>query len=159
MRSRAQASRAWPSAPFPSPTTSPNGHHVSDHPHAPEPTHGGPQSIVELVFGGEAPAGRRRFVVAGLSVLALYAGTFTIVSRLGRSAGPWSAAMAARIHEAIAAERTVDVTPPPPLPSPPVVAKDLPRLEPARSARSSRASHATPAAPAQAAQLAASAPA
>jgi hypothetical protein len=46
---------------------------MSERPRAPEPTHDGPQSIAELVFGGEAPAaGRRRFVVAGLSVLALY---------------------------------------------------------------------------------------
>ena len=39
-------------------------------------------------------------MVAGLSVLAVYAATFTIVSRLGRSAGPWSAELAARIQKA-----------------------------------------------------------
>ena len=125
----------------------------------PEPTRDCPQSIVELVFAGQPPAGGRRLAVAGLFVLALYTGAFTLVTQLRRSAGAWSAEMAARIHEAIAVERAVDVTPPPPPPSPPVTAKDVPHPEAIRSARTPRAVHATPAAPAQAARLAAAAPA
>ena len=113
--------------------------------------------IAELVFAGEPP-GRAdgRLMVAGGAVLALYAATFTIVSQLGRSAGPWSAEMAARVHDAIAAERAVDVTPPPP-PTPAAI--EPARLAPARIARAPRVARAAPAAPAQAAQLAAASPA
>jgi len=113
--------------------------------------------IVDLVFLAE-PAGRwRRLAVGGAVVLALYGGAFALVSRLGGSLGPWSAEMAARIHEAIAMERAVEVTPPPP-PSPPpapAATPEVPQSPVSRTVRAPHAqqAHATP--PAQAGQLAA----
>ena len=56
--------------------------------------------------------------------------------------------MAARVHDAIATERAVDV-PPPPAPAAP--ARESPRTEAPRVARASRTPRAAPAAPAQAA--------
>jgi len=130
---------------------------MSDQP--PEAVRERAPSIADLVFAGAPRGARHRLVMAGLSVLALYGGTFAIVSRLGRSAGPRSAEMAARIHDAIATERALDTTPPPPPPSTPVTAKNPPRREARPSTRTPRAARAAPAAPAQAAQLAAAAPA
>jgi protein TonB len=121
--------------------------------------------IVDLVFAAE-PAGRRRRLMLGmLAVVALYGGALSLLSRLGRSAGAWSAEMAARVHDAIAAERAVDVTPPPPPDQP---KPEPPAAEARRIVRSTRAlvraraatptAHPGPAAPAQAGQLAAAAP-
>src|SRR6266478_4061383 len=95
-------------------------------------------SIVDLVFAGEPGGARRRLALGGLLVLTLYTIGFTAIGRLGRSAGPWSAEMAARIHDAIATERAVDVTPPPPTPPPPP-APESPTLQPTRVARAPRA--------------------
>lgn len=113
-------------------------------------------SIVDLVFGGKTGGGGRRLALGAVTVLACYVGLFVAVSRLGRSAGPWSAEMAARIHEAVAAETAVDMTPPPP-PPPPVTSSE-PKAESPRLARVAPASRARPAAPAQAGQLAAASP-
>jgi protein TonB len=115
--------------------------------------------IVDLVFAPEG-RGRKRRLLVGLGVVAgLYAVVLGFLGGLGQSAGPWSAEMAARIHDAIAIERTVDVPPPAPPPEPPpeapvVRAPRLPRTAQARSA----AAHARPAAPAQAGALAAVSP-
>jgi protein TonB len=109
-------------------------------------------SIVDLVFAGKTDGAGRRLALGGVFVLACYAGLFLGVSRLGRSAGPWSAEMAARIHEAVAAETAVDLTPPPP---PPPVASPEPKAESPRLVRVAHALRARPAAPAQAGQLAA----
>jgi protein TonB len=116
--------------------------------------------IVDLVFLAE-PAGRwRRLALGGVVVVALYGGVFALVSGLGNSLGPWNAEMAARIHEAIAIERAVDVTPPPPPPAPPPPAPvaEASHIAVSRSARSPRAqpTRATP--PAQAGQIVAAAP-
>jgi protein TonB len=111
-------------------------------------------SIVDLVFAGKTGGGARRLALGAVTVLACYVGGFVVVSRLGRSAGPWSAEMAARIHEAVNAETAVDLTPPPPPPVPPVTSAE-PKAEAPRMARVPHAAHARPAAPAQAAQLAA----
>jgi protein TonB len=117
-----------------------------------------PPSIAELVFAGEPRAGSRRVALAAVAVALLYVVTFAIVSRLGQSAGPWSAEMAARVHDAIALERAVDLTPPPPpLPSNPT--STAPRAVSARVARAARVSRPASTAPAQAAQLAAATPA
>ena len=115
--------------------------------------------IVDLVFQAE-PGGRwRRLALGGAVVVALYGGAFALVSRLGSSLGPWSAEMSARIHEAIAMERSVEVTPPPP-PAPPPAApvEAAPHVAASRTTRAPHAqpSHAT--APSQAGQLAAAAP-
>lgn len=117
--------------------------------------------IVDLVFLAE-PAGRwRRLAVGGAVVLALYGGAFALVSRLGGSLGPWSAEMAARIHEAIAMERAIDVTPPPPPPAPspsaPVVVTA--HIAVSRSVRATHAQAARATPPAQAGQIVAAAPA
>ena len=110
-------------------------------------------SIADLVFAGKTGGGGRRLALGAVTVLACYVGLFVAVSRLGRSAGPWSAEMAARIHEAVAAEMAVDMTAPPP--PPPAVTSSEPKAESPRLARVAPASHARPAAPAQAGQLAA----
>ena len=114
--------------------------------------------IVDLIFLAE-PAGRWRRLAVGVAVvLAIYGGSFAVVSRLGGSLGPWSAEMAARIHEAIAMERAVEVTPPPPPPSPPPAPAATPEVPQSPVTRTVRAPHAQQAhatAPAQAGQLAA----
>jgi protein TonB len=112
-------------------------------------------SIADLVFAGEPGGGRRRILFGATTVLALYAAAFGLIGGLGRSAAPWSAEMAARVHDAIAVERAVDVTPPPPAPRPePPVAESKPVPRAARSP----VARARPAAPAQAGQLAAASP-
>ena len=115
--------------------------------------------IVDLVFQAE-PADRwRRLALGGAVVVALYGGAFTLVSRLGSSLGPWTAEMSARVHEAIAMERSVEVTPPPPAAPPsPAPAEEAPHVVVSRTPRAPHAqpSHAT--APAQAGHLAAAAP-
>jgi protein TonB len=93
-------------------------------------------------------------------VLALYGGAFALVSQLGTSLGPWSAEMAARVHEAIALEREVEVTPPPPPESPPPApAPESSRIAVSRSSRTPRAQPARATPPAQAGQIVAAAPA
>jgi len=110
--------------------------------------------VVDLVFAGE-PKGRGRRLAFGIAIVfALYGGVFTAVSRLGRSAGPWSVELAARVHDAIAVERAVDITPPPPPPAPPAPSEP-PATAPKRVARAPHAAPARPAAPAQAGKLAA----
>ena len=111
-------------------------------------------SNVDLVFAGQPDGGGLRLALGGAVVLACYAGLFFVVSRFGRSAGPWSAEMAARIHEAVAAETAIDLPPPPP---PPPVTTAEPKAEAPRMARVAHAQRARPAAPAQAGQLAAAA--
>jgi len=111
--------------------------------------------IVDLVFAGE-PSGRmRRLAIGGACVVALYASAILVVGRFGRSGASVCAQIAARVHDAIAAERAVEVTPPPnpppaETPPPPHVA------EPAlREHVHTAAAHHAPAAPAQAGQIAA----
>jgi protein TonB len=115
--------------------------------------------IVDLVFQAE-PAGRwRRWALGGALVVALYGGAFALVSRMGSSLGPWSAEMAARIHEAIAMERSVEVTPPPPpAPPPPAPVEEEPHVAVSRAPRAPHAPPAHATAPAQAGHLAAASP-
>jgi protein TonB len=118
--------------------------------------------IVDLVFLAE-PAGRwRRLATGGVVVLVLYGGAFALVRHLRTSLGPWSAEMAARVHEAIELEREVEVTPPPsPESPPPAPAPESPRITVSRSSRTPRTQSARATPPAQAGQivLAAQAPA
>src|SRR5450631_3533555 len=110
--------------------------------------------IVDLVFAGE-PGGRvRRLATGGACVVALYACAILVVGRFGRSGASICAEMAARVHDAIAAERNIDVTPPPP---PPAETPPPPRVsEPTvREHVHTAAAHHAPAGPAQAGQIAA----
>jgi periplasmic protein TonB len=114
--------------------------------------------IVDLVFAGE-PGGRvRRLAVGGACVVALYATAILVVGHFGRSGASICAEMAARVHDAIAAERAVDVTPPPP--PPPAETPPTPHVaEPAvREHAHTAAVHHAPAPPAQAGQIAAASP-
>jgi len=126
-----------------------------------EPTfeRGTPPSVAELVFAGEPRTGARRTALATVAVGLLYAALLAIVSGFGQSAGPWSAEMATRIHDAIALERAVDLTPPPPSPTPSRRANAAPINVPARVARSPRPSRPAPGPPAQAGRIAAASPA
>jgi len=118
-----------------------------------------PPRIVDLVFAADPAGGRRRLGLGVAVVLALYAGVFAFVSHLGSSLGPWGAQMAARVHDAIAMERAVDVTPPrPPPPSPAPSPAESPRVATPRTAQVTRAARARPAPPAQAGQIAAASP-
>jgi protein TonB len=113
--------------------------------------------IVDLVFLAE-PAGRwRRLALGGAVVVALYGGAFALVSRLGSSLVPWSAELAGRIHEAIALERAVEVTPPlpPAAPPPPAPVMEAPHIAVSRFVRAAHAQPARSTPPAQAGQLAA----
>lgn len=114
--------------------------------------------FVDLVFAGEPPGQARRILAGSGLVLAAYIVALAFMSRLGRSAGPWSGEMAARVHDAISMERAVEIAPPtPPAVEPPP--SPAPRTAPApRSARAA-SPRSRPAPPAQAGQLAAVAPA
>jgi len=98
--------------------------------------------IVDLVFAGEPAGARRRLGLAVAVVLALYAGAFALVNRLGSARGLRGAETATRVHDAIALERAIDVTPP------------RAPIEPARAAppRASHAIHVARARPAPASQ-------
>jgi periplasmic protein TonB len=116
------------------------------------------ERIVDIVFAGE-PAGRgRRSAIALGSVLAVVVTIGALTARMGPSAGQWSAEMAARIHDAIATERSVELTPPAP---PPVVLPAPPTASPANAPQlrlkgpSALRGRPAPAAPAQAGALAA----
>jgi periplasmic protein TonB len=122
----------------------------------PHPSSTKNERIVDLVFAGEPAGRRRRLAMGGAAVVALYAGAFLVVTRFESSGPSFGAELAARVHDAIAAERAVDVTPPPPRPAPvaetPVAAKTQPAVHlHVRTAPT----HPGPAAPAQAGKLAA----
>jgi protein TonB len=113
--------------------------------------------IVDLVFVAEPAGQRKRLALGGAVVLAIYGGLFVLVSRMGNSLGPWSAEMAARVHDAIAMERAVEVTPPPPPPPPSPLPSpsESPSVATPRMTRVAHISRSRPVPPAQAGQLAA----
>lgn len=114
------------------------------------------ERIVDLVFAGEPAGRRRRLATGGAVVVALYAGAFLVVTRFESSGPSFGAELAARVHDAIAAERTVDVTPPPPPPAPALETPPPAKAEPVVHLRMKAApTHPGPAAPAQAGKLAA----
>jgi protein TonB len=123
----------------------------SDRPAADRP------SIVDLVFAGELPGRRRRLLAGTAAVVGLYASVVVLLNQLGRSAAPWGAEMAARVHDAIAVERAVDITAPSPPTPPPAEAPIVEARRVQRAARSP-ASRDKPAAPAQPGRLAAATP-
>ncbi len=114
------------------------------------------ERIVDLVFAGEPAGRRRRLATGGAVVVALYAGAFLVVTRFESSGPSFGAELAARVHDAIAAERAVDVTPPPPPPTPAADTTAPAKTEPVVHLRMKAApTHPGPAAPAQAGKLAA----
>jgi periplasmic protein TonB len=123
----------------------------------------GPENerIVDLVFAGE-PGGRvRRLAGGAVAVLALYITAVLIAQAVSGSGASFAAELAAQIHDAIAAERSVDIKlppPPPPPPPPPEVAAKAPQPAVREHARAAAPHHA-PAAPAQAGRIAAATPA
>jgi len=80
--------------------------------------------ITDIVFAGERGGRDARLAVCALAVVILYGGALGLSEVLGAPVANWSAEMAARIHDEIARERAVDLSPPPPPPAPP------PRAEP-----------------------------
>jgi periplasmic protein TonB len=112
--------------------------------------------IVDLVFAGELPGRRRRLAIGAAIAAALYLAIFSLLGRLTESGASFGAELAARVHDAIAAERAVDVTPPPPSPPPPE-APAAPHVAawPHAASHVRAAARAAPAAPAQAGKLAA----
>jgi len=118
--------------------------------------HGG--GITDVVFAGERGGRDARLAACALAVLVLYGGALGLSEVLGAPVANWSAEMAARIHDAIARERAVDLSPPPPPaaktpieppPAPAPAAVRAPR--PVRAAAPARA--AAPSPPAQAGKL------
>jgi protein TonB len=114
------------------------------------------ERIVDLVFAGEPAGRRRRLTTGGAVVVALYAGALLVVNRFESSGPSFGAELAARIHDAVAAERAVDVTPPPPPPAPAAEPPAPAKAETVVHLRMKAApTHPGPAAPAQAGRLAA----
>lgn len=114
------------------------------------------ERIVDLVFAGEPAGRRRRLAIGGAAVVSLYAGALFLVTRFESSGPSFGAELAARVHDAIAAERTVDVTPPPPPRAPAVETPAPTKAEPVAHLRMKAVpTHPGPAAPAQAGKLAA----
>jgi protein TonB len=116
--------------------------------------------IVDLVFAPEPAGQTKRLALGGAIVLAIYVGMFVLVSRMGNSLGPWSAEMAARVHDAIAMERAVEVTPPqpPPPPAPLPSPSEAPSVTATHVTRATHVPRGRPTPPAQAGQLAAVSP-
>jgi protein TonB len=114
------------------------------------------ERIVDLVFAGE-PGGRLRRLAGGAAaVLAIYVAAVLIAGAVGGSGASFAAELAAEIHDAIAAERSVDIKLPPPPPPPPAPEKPAPpTAQPVVRERAHVAAHHAPAAPAQAGQIAA----
>lgn len=120
----------------------------------PPRAHGG--GITDVVFAGERGGRDARLAACALAVVALYGGALALSEVLGAPVANWSAEMAARIHDEIARERAVDLSPPPrppppppaqqpPAPTPAVIRAPLPAHAPARAA--------APSPPAQAGKL------
>ncbi len=114
------------------------------------------ERIVDLVFAGE-PGGRwQRLAGGAVVVVAIYATAVLALGQVGGAGATFSAELAARIHDALAAEREVDIKLPPPAPTPEPASERAPVARAAPHARAPAAHHA-PAAPAQAGQIAAAA--
>jgi protein TonB len=114
------------------------------------------EHIVDLVFAGE-PGGRVRRLAAGAAaVLLLYIAAVLIAQAVGGSGASFAAELAAQIHDAIAAERSVDIKLPPPPPPPPAPETAPKTPAPVVHERAHvAAAHHAPAAPAQAGRIAA----
>jgi protein TonB len=90
--------------------------------------------IVEVVLAGRLDRPLGRSALAVVLALSVHVGFLAWATASGESLGPWSAQLAARLHEEIGRERVVELTPPPPKPAPPAEPPP-PRQEVARAAR------------------------
>jgi protein TonB len=115
-----------------------------------------PPRIVDLVFAREPKSGARRVALGALIVVVFYAGVLALAGRRSRLERPPSVEEVARVPDAIAVERAVDMTPPVARPEP--APKPVQAVRALPVARASRAQRARASAPAQASQLAAVAP-
>jgi protein TonB len=108
--------------------------------------------ITDIVFAGERGGRDARLAACALAVLILYGGALGLSEVLGAPVANWSAEMAARIHDEIARERAVDLSPPPPPAPPPQVEPPPPPPAAVRAPRPVRATAARAAAPSPPAQ-------
>ena len=110
--------------------------------------------ITDVVFAGERGGRDARLGACALGVVIVYGAALALTEALGAPVANWSAEMAARIHDAIARERAVDLSPPPPPlppPSPPPSATPAPSAP--RPVHATPARAARPSPPAQAGKL------
>jgi len=114
------------------------------------PTGGG---ITDVVFAGERGGRDARLAACALGVVIVYGAVLALSEALGAPVANWSAEMAARIHDAIARERAVDLSPPPPPPPPAEPPPSVPAVVSAPRPVHAPARAAAPSAPARAGKL------
>jgi protein TonB len=119
-------------------------------------TSGPPPRIVDVVLAGRAdhPLGRSALAIS--VALSVHVGLLAWATASGSSLEPWSAQLAARLHQELARERMVEsARPPPPPPRPPAPAESPPQRPPlARAARpAQRRADSRPPPPAQAGRI------
>jgi protein TonB len=93
--------------------------------------------IVDVVFAGRVDRPLTRSALAIAVATGVHLGLFTWATASGSSLAAWSAELAMRLHDEVARERVVELTPPPPPPpKPPPAAEPPPQRPPV--ARASR---------------------
>ena len=94
-------------------------------------------AIVDVVLAGRVDRPLRRSALAAAVATAVHVGLLAWATASGSSLGPWSAQLAAQLHEELGRERLVELTPPPPPPPKPPPQPEPPaRRQPvARAAR------------------------
>jgi len=121
-----------------------------------QPADGPSGGITDVVFAGERGGRDARLAACALAVVIMYGAALGLSEVLGAPVANWSAEMAARIHDEIARERAVDLSPPPrPLAPPPEPPAAPPAPAVVRAPRPARAPTraVAPSPPAQAGKL------
>ena len=110
--------------------------------------------IVDVVFAGREDHPLRRSALALAVATGVHVAVFAWATASGASLAAWSAQLAARLHEEVARERVVELTPPPPPPKPPTASEPPPRAQVARASRPvQRRADSRPPPPAQAGRI------
>ena len=92
--------------------------------------------IVDVVLAGRADRALGRSAIAVAVATGVHVGLLAWATASGSSLGPWTAQLAARLHEELGRERLVELTPPPPPPKPAPQPEPPPQRPPlARAAR------------------------